>query len=63
MPPPPVAAQVATPDGEVIQGFTCGMGYLEPGDPRFSYQPTRQTLEMTTYHRRSVAVDQMNGCT
>jgi len=46
---------------EVIQGFTCGMkGYSGWGDPgRFSYQPTRQTLEMTTYYRRSVAVDQM----
>jgi len=34
MPPPPVAAQV-TPDGEVIQGFTCGMkGTRSWGDLR-----------------------------
>ena len=26
---------------------------------RFTYLPTRQTLEMTTYYRRSVAIDQM----
>lgn len=62
MPPPPVTAQVATPDGEVIQGFYLrDEGYSEPGSisGRFSYQATRQTLEMTTYYRRSVAVDQM----
>ena len=62
VPPPPVAAQVVTPDGEVIQGFYLrDEGYSEAGAiaGRFTYQPTRQTLEMTTYYRRSVAVDQM----
>jgi len=34
-------------------------GFRNWGISRFSYQPTRQTLEMTTYYRRSVAVDQM----
>ncbi|AFZ28864.1 Protein of unknown function CpeS/Ycf58 [Gloeocapsa sp. PCC 7428] len=61
--PPPVAAQIATqPEGEVIQGFYLrDEGYSEAGTAvgRFTYQPTRQTLEMTTYYRRSVAVDQM----
>jgi hypothetical protein len=62
LPPPPVAAEVATPDGEVIQGFYLrDEGYSEAGAiaGRFTYQTTRQTLEMTTYYRRSVAVDQM----
>ncbi|MUL36134.1 phycobiliprotein lyase [Gloeocapsopsis dulcis] len=61
--PPPVAAQVVTePQAEVIQGFYLrDEGYSETGTAvgRFTYQPTRQTLEMTTYYRRSVAVDQM----
>lgn len=60
--PPPLAAQVAMPDGEVIKGFYLrNQGYSEAGAiaGRFTYQPTRQTLEMTTYYRRSVAVDQM----
>lgn len=63
VPPPPVAAQVAIkPDGEVIKGFYLrNEGYSEAGaiSGRFTYQVTRQTLEMTTYYRRSVAVDQM----
>lgn len=62
VPPLPVAAQVATPDEEVIQGFYLrNQGYSEAGAiaGRFTYQPTRQALEMTTYYRRSVAVDQM----
>ena len=63
VPPPPVAAQVAIePNGEVIQGFYLrDEGYSESGAiaGRFTYQPTRQTLEMTTYYRNSVAVDQM----
>ncbi|MBW4580739.1 MAG: phycobiliprotein lyase [Tildeniella nuda ZEHNDER 1965/U140] len=61
-PPLPIAAQVTTPLGETIQGFYLrDEGYSEAGAiaGRFSYQPTRQTLEMTTYYRRSVAVDQM----
>ncbi len=61
--PPPVAAQVPLEaDGEVIKGFYLrNEGYSEAGAiaGRFTYQPTRQTLEMTTYYRRSVAVDQM----
>jgi hypothetical protein len=60
-PPLPVAAQVE-PAGEVIQGFYLrDEGYSEAGAiaGRFTYQPTRQTLEMITYYRRSVAVDQM----
>lgn len=63
IPPPPVVAHVVTePAGEMIQGFYLrDEGYSESGSVagRFTYQPTRQTLEMTTYYRRSVAVDQM----
>jgi len=62
-PPPPVTALVATsPTTDVIQGFYLrDEGYSEIGAiaGRFTYQPTRQTLEMTTYYQRSVAVDQM----
>lgn len=61
--PPPLAAQVPMePNGEVIKGFYLrNEGYSEAGAiaGRFTYQPTRQILEMTTYYRRSVAVDQM----
>lgn len=59
--PPPLAAQVDS-SGEVIKGYYLrDEGYSEAGAilGRFTYQPTRQTLEMTTYYRRSVAVDQM----
>lgn len=60
---PPLAAQVVIePNGEVITGFYLrDQGYSEAGAiaGRFTYQTTRQTLEMTTYYRRSVAVDQM----
>lgn len=62
MPPPPAAQVVMEPDGEVIQGFYLrNEGYSEAGAiaGRFTYQPTRQILEMTTYYQRSVAVDQM----
>jgi hypothetical protein len=59
----PIAAQVpAEPEGEIIQGFYLrNEGYSEAGAiaGRFTYQPTRQTLEMTTFYNRSVAVDQM----
>ncbi|MBF2025684.1 MAG: phycobiliprotein lyase [Oscillatoriales cyanobacterium C42_A2020_001] len=61
MPAPPTAAQVLATD-EVIQGvYLRDEGYSEAGAiaGRFTYQPTRQTLEMTTYYSRSVAVDQM----
>lgn len=57
----PLAAEVAAAE-DVIQGFYLrDEGYSEAGAiaGRFTYQPTRQTLEMTTYYRRSVAVDQM----
>ncbi|PZO36640.1 MAG: phycobiliprotein lyase [Pseudanabaena frigida] len=60
-PDPPTAAQV-TIEEEIIKGFYLrNEGYSEAGAiaGRFTYQPTRQTLEMTTYYRRSVAVDQM----
>lgn len=62
MPPLPIAAQVLAATGETIQGFYLrDEGYSEAGAiaGRFTYQPTRQTLEMTTYYRRSCAVDQM----
>lgn len=63
IPPPPVAAEVvAEPIGETMQGFYLrDEGYSEAGAiaGRFTYQPTRRTLEMTTYYRQSVAVDQM----
>ena len=59
----PLAAEVPSePGGEVIQGYYLrDEGYSEAGAiaGRFTYQPTRQTLEMTTFYNRSVAVDQM----
>jgi len=61
LPQLPTAAQVV-PSDEVIQGvYLRDEGYSEAGAiaGQFTYQPTRQTLEMTTYYRRSVAVDQM----
>lgn len=61
LPKLPIAAQLAASD-EVIEGvYLRDEGYSEAGAiaGRFTYQPTRQTLEMTTYYRRSVAVDQM----
>lgn len=60
--PPPVAAQVPGIEDEIIQGFYLrDQGYSESGAiaGRFTYQRTRQTLEMTTHYKRSVAVDQM----
>jgi len=59
----PIAAQVETlPQSDLVQGFYLrDEGYSETGAiaGRFTYQPTRQTLEMTTFYSRSVAVDQM----
>jgi hypothetical protein len=59
--PDPVAAIV--PDAEeVIKGYYLrDEGYSESGaiGGRFTYLPSRQTLEMTTYYNRSVALDQM----
>jgi hypothetical protein len=60
--PFPPAAQVPQPSEELIQGFYLrDKGYSESGAiaGRFTYLPTRQTLEMTTYYNRSIAVDQM----
>jgi hypothetical protein len=60
MPFPP-AAQVSDSE-ELIQGlYLRDQGYSEAGAiaGRFTYLPTRQTLEMTTYYSRSIAVDQM----
>ncbi len=57
--PIPIAAEVAE---DVIQGFYLrDEGYSEGGAiaGRFTYQPMRQTLEMTTHYKKSVAVDQM----
>lgn len=57
----PIAAHVASSE-ELIQGYYLrDVGYSEAGAVagRFTYQPTRQTLEMTTFYGRSVAVDQM----
>ena len=59
--PLPTAAAVDV-TAETIRGFYLrDEGYSEAGAiaGRFTYQPTRQTLEMTTYYKRSVAVDQM----
>lgn len=61
LPPLPSAAQIS-PTEEVIQGFYLrDEGYSEAGaiKSRFTYLPSRETLEMTTYYRGSVAVDQM----
>jgi hypothetical protein len=59
--PFPLAARYPH-DDDLIQGvYLRNEGYSEAGAiaGRFTYQPTRQTLEMTTYYNRSVAVDQM----
>ncbi len=61
LPPLPLSAQTAV-ESDLVQGYYLrDQGYSEAGAiaGRFSYQPIRQTLEMTTYYRRSVAVDQM----
>ncbi|HEY9831587.1 MAG TPA: phycobiliprotein lyase [Stenomitos sp.] len=61
VPPLPLTAQVPATQ-EVIKGYYLrDEGYSEPGavKSRFTYLPSRQTLEMTTYYRRSVAIDQM----
>jgi hypothetical protein len=47
---------------EVIRGlYVRDEGYSESGaiTGRFTYLPSRQTLELTTYYSRSVAVDQI----
>lgn len=58
----PGASAVSATDAEVIRGYYLrDAGYSEAGAiaGRFTYQPTRQTLEMTTFYNRSIAVDQM----
>jgi CpeS-like protein len=61
--PLPIAAQVPPdPLGEVMRGYYLrDQGYSEAGAiaGRFTYQPTRRALEMTTHYQRSVAVDQI----
>jgi CpeS-like protein len=59
--PIPIAAEVPK-DDEIGSGFYLrDEGYSEAGAiaGRFTYHPVRQMLEMTTFYRRSVAVDQM----
>jgi hypothetical protein len=59
--PLPVAAQMPI-DGEILRGYYLrDEGYSESGAiaGRFTYQPSRGTLEMTTVYSRSVSVDQM----
>jgi CpeS-like protein len=59
--PTPIAAQVS-PHDELVRGYYLrNEGYSERGAiaGTFTYLPTRQTLEMMTIYRHSVAVDQM----
>ncbi len=63
MPPEifPIAAELPT-TAEAIRGFYLrDEGYSESGliQSSFTYLPSRQTLEMITFYRRSIAVDQM----
>ncbi len=56
----PIAADL--PTTEAIRGFYLrDEGYSESGliQSSFTYLPSRQTLEMITFYRRSIAVDQM----
>ncbi len=60
-PATPLAAVLPDSD-EVIKGlYLRDEGYSESGaiTGRFTYQPSRQTLELTTYYSRSVAIDQL----
>ncbi len=63
--PLPLASQVDVYDGLVQGVYLRDRGYYEASAIAgwFTYQPTRQTLEMTTYYARSVAVDQMRFVT
>jgi hypothetical protein len=57
----PAAAQVPVCD-EIIRGwYLRDEGYTESGSiaGKFTYMPSRATLEMTTYYNKSVAVDRM----
>jgi CpeS-like protein len=60
-PATPLAAEISD-STEVIRGlYVRDEGYSETGaiTGRFTYLPSRQTLELTTYYSRSVAVDQI----
>jgi hypothetical protein len=57
----PIASQIPQ-TAEAIQGlYLRDEGYSEAGvaKSQFTYLPSRQTLEMTTVYRQSIAVDQM----
>ena len=57
----PLAAEIID-SSEVIRGlYVRDEGYSETGaiTGRFTYRPSRQSLEMMTYYSRSVAVDQI----
>jgi hypothetical protein len=57
----PLAAEILA-STEVIRGlYLRDEGYSETGaiTGRFTYLPSRQTLELVTYYSRSVAVDQL----
>ncbi|MGF1514157.1 MAG: phycobiliprotein lyase [Elainellaceae cyanobacterium] len=59
--PLPLAAQLDA-KSDLIQGiYLRDRGYFDASAIAgwFTYQPSRQTLEMTTYYSKSVAVDQM----
>ncbi len=58
-PATPLAAEILD-SSEVVRGlYVRDEGYSETGaiTGRFTYLPSRQSLEMTTYYSRSVAVD------
>jgi CpeS-like protein len=60
-PATPLVAEILD-STEVIRGlYVRDEGYSETGaiTGRFTYLPSRQTLELTTYYSRSVAVDQI----
>lgn len=60
-PATPLTAEILD-STEVIRGlYLRDEGYLESGTitGRFTYLPSRQTLELVTYYSRSVAVDQL----
>jgi CpeS-like protein len=60
-PATPLAAEILD-STEVIKGlYLRDEGYSETGaiTGRFTYLPSRQTLELVTYYSRSVAVDQL----
>jgi CpeS-like protein len=60
-PATPLAAEISESD-ELMKGlYLRDEGYSERGaiTGRFTYLPSRQTLELVTYYSRSVAVDQL----